>query len=235
VAKDPPFAGVGEELPAAVGFHDGAALTADVGEVGVDDEVAVALVEHEPVRAPGVLARGVAPRAAVAVVGRRHGVPPHHGAAELVGDLLAVVHAEHEAAAAPAVARALGPQRPRLPRAPGAEVRRGALVRGPAPHPLAAAILGEGDREVGVQEPREEAARVAAQEGPAGEAVRQQVAREVRAHHAPREHRARERRPEAREPLHYPRDRRRGVPRHGSWPRRHVDVHLNPFQPIDLL
>ena len=163
-----------------------------MGEVGVDDEAAVALVEHEPVRAPGVLA---GPLAAMAVVvGRRHGAPPHRGATELVGDLLAVAHAEHEAAPALAVERALGPQRPRPARAPGAEVRRGALVRGPAPHALAAAVLGEGDGEVGVEE--------AAQEEAAGEAVRQQVAREVWAHHAPREHRARERRPEAGEALH---------------------------------
>jgi hypothetical protein len=48
-----PVEGVGEELLAAGAGHDGAALAGDVGEVGLDDEVAVALVEDEPVGAAG--------------------------------------------------------------------------------------------------------------------------------------------------------------------------------------
>jgi hypothetical protein len=191
----------------------------------------VAVVEHEPVRAPGVLRGGVAPLAVVVVVLRRgHGTPPDCGASELIGDLLAVAHGEREPAGAVADAPALGePQRPRPAGAPGAEVRRGVLVRVPAPHPVAAAVLGDGDDEVRVQEPRE-AEREAAQGGEAAgeEAARQQLAREVAAQHVPREHYcARERRPEAAEPLQHPGwrgGRRRQDPRRGSWARRHAWV-----------
>jgi hypothetical protein len=165
------------------------ALAADVGEVGFDDEVAVALVEHEAVRAAGVVRNAAAvphDHETMVAGGRRHGVPPHGGAAELVGHLLVVAQGEHEAVG---VARGLGPERPRTARAPVAEVRVGPLVDVPALHPLAV-VLGDGDGEVGVGEPQEPP-RVTPKEAP-GEAV-QQLAREVGAQHAPHEHHAGER------------------------------------------
>jgi hypothetical protein len=151
---------VGEELALAVLDHDGAPLAAHMGEVLAEDEVAVLLEEKEAVEPP-LGARGAAPVVGRVVLARRRGVgePPHGGAPELVGDLLVVAHAEHEAvgvlgrlglevahAAAGAARRAL-------------QVRLRLLVRVAAAHP-AAVVLGEGHGQVRVHHGGE-AARVA--------------------------------------------------------------------------
>ncbi|WVZ62268.1 hypothetical protein U9M48_012032, partial [Paspalum notatum var. saurae] len=102
---------VHHEPPAAVAEHGVAAAAADVGQVVVDDEVPVALAEGE---AEAV----VAGAAAVAAAGL-HGRPPHGDAAELVGHLLALAEAEHEAVA---LGGALGLQLPRVPAARRAQL-----------------------------------------------------------------------------------------------------------------
>ena len=106
---------VREEAALAVADGDGAAFLEDVRQVPVDDEVAVAPVEDDPVEAAlflaGVEADDLGPGELLA------GVPPDGGPGEGVGDLVVVVDGDLELLA---VLAELGPE---LARAACAGVR----------------------------------------------------------------------------------------------------------------
>jgi len=94
-----------------------------MGQVLVDDDPAVAEVEGEPLEPPVALALALD-------VPDDDGGPPERDAAELVGDVLAVAHADDEAVALPG---ALGAELARVLRARGAaQVRLHFLVGGVA-------------------------------------------------------------------------------------------------------
>uniref|UniRef100_J3MJ66 Uncharacterized protein n=1 Tax=Oryza brachyantha TaxID=4533 RepID=J3MJ66_ORYBR len=155
--------------PAAAAEEQLAAPAADVGEVLVDDEAAVAHVEREaeapPLRLPLPLLL-------------RHRRPPHRHALELVGDVLPVAHADHQPVP---LRRALGAQLPRLRRARRAQVRLHLVVGGvPGVHgvvppvvPRRGGAVGDVDGDVGVDDveqpprpPAEEEVEVGQQQPP---------------------------------------------------------------------
>ena len=154
---------VSVEASAAVAEEDLAALPADVRQVLVDDEAAVAVVERAALAPPGV--RPLLPLRVLP----HHRRPPQRGAPERVGDVLPGAHADHDAVA---LGRALGAELARLPRAPVAQVRLHLLVGavaavGDAAVPgvvrAGAARLGDVDGDVGVDD-GEEAPGVPAEE-----------------------------------------------------------------------
>jgi hypothetical protein len=94
---------VGEQAALAVPDGDGAALLQDVGKVGADDEVAVAMVEDDFVEPALVLVWVKADDSRPCLL--LGSVPPYRGAVEGVGDLLLVVDGDLDVLAVPAELR----------------------------------------------------------------------------------------------------------------------------------